>query len=512
MNLRRNMKKQITRRDFLKLAGLLPLGVAAPRFLKSLNAQQKQKNVIVIVFDALSAYNVSLYGYQRETMPNLARLAERAIVYHNHYAGGNFTTPGTASLLTGTLPWTHRAFDLFTKTNASFVDRNIFTAFPNHYRLAYTHNTVADTLLAQFEAKMDEHVPLRQLLLAGDEFLYALVGKDEDIASVSWVRAMKRKEEGFAYSLFLAHLYEKLRERVTFDLRPHFPGGIPNVATDDYFLLEDAIDWLNTKVGEIHQPFMGYFHFMPPHRPYLTHKEFYNRFDGDGYYPVAKPLDQLFSKEHDPETLLKVRTKYDEFILYADREFGRLMDNLENSGMLDNTWVVLTSDHGEMFERGIRGHLTSVLYEPVVRVPLLIFEPGRKERTDIYSNTSALDVLPTLLHVTGGQQAAWSEGDLLPPYATMQDSERSVYVVQARKNPSYTPIDEATVALIKGQYKLMYFFGYEELGVGEERIELYDVKNDPEELNDLSLTKRETTTELLNELKQKLAEVNEPYL
>ena len=58
----------------------------------------------------------------------------------------------------------------------------------------------------------------------------------------------------------------------------------------------------------------------------------------------------------------------------------------------------------------------------------------------------------------------------------------------------------------------MYFFGYQELGEGGERIELYDIKNDPEELNDLSSAKRETTAELLNELKQKLSEVNEPYL
>ena len=70
----------------------------------------------------------------------------------------------------------------------------------------------------------------------------------------------------------------------------------------------------------------------------------------------------------------------------------------------------------------------------------------------------------------------------------------------------------ATTALIKGQYKLMYFFGYEELGgIGSERIELYDIENDPEELNDLYTTKRETSAELLNELKAKIAEVNEPY-
>jgi choline-sulfatase len=277
-------------------------------------------------------------------------------------------------------------------------------------------------------------------------------------------------------------------------------------------LLEDAITWLGNAVQNLTQPFMGYFHFMPPHGPYNTHKDFFGQFKEDGYRPVQKPPDLFSKKQEDASKILfRKRTNYDEFILYVDREFNRLMDGLEENGILENTWVVLTSDHGELFERGIAGHLTPVLYEPVIRVPLIIFEPGRKIRQDIYSNTSSVDLLPTLLHVTGRKQVTWSDGDVLPPYATMHGADRNVYVVQARKNAAHRPLTEATLALIKGQYKLTYFTGYEELG-GEERIELYDLKNDPEELNDLSSTKPETTAEMLSEIKQKLAEVDEPYL
>src|SRR5512141_2623194 len=103
------MSYRINRRDFLRLAGLFPLGLAAPRWTRQLAAASGSQNVMFIVFDALSAYHLSLHGYPRETMPHLSRLAERAIVYHNHYASSSFTSPGTASLLTGTLPWTHRA-------------------------------------------------------------------------------------------------------------------------------------------------------------------------------------------------------------------------------------------------------------------------------------------------------------------------------------------------------------------------------------------------------------------
>ncbi|MFZ5912221.1 MAG: sulfatase [Chloroflexota bacterium] len=509
------MKSQITRRDFLKLMGLLPLTAMAPRMSRSFSPQEKGQNVIIVVFDAFSAANISLYGYQRDTTPNLARLANRAIVYHNHFAGGNFTPPGTASLLTGTYPWTHRAFGLDkNKVEESFVDKNIFSVFQNRYCLAYTHNPVANTLLTQFGSKLSNHIPLGKYFLANDDFIHDLFSVDEDIATVSWVRAIKRKEDRFSYSLFLSHLYEYYREEKITDLLSKFPNGIPHIAGDNYFLLEDAVDWSVNELVDLPQPFIGYFHFMPPHRPYLTHKDFYGRFAKDGFFPVQKPLDPFLGQEHDMMNFInKRRTDYDEFILYVDREFGRFMDKMDEIGLLDHTWIVLTSDHGEMFERGIFGHLTPTLYQPVIHIPLLIFEPGRTTRTDIYSNTSAVDILPTLLHVTGQKQVTWSEGVVLPPFSQKApDLERNLYVVQAKTNAQYAPLTVATTALIKGQYKLMYFFGYGELNAGEERIELYDLVNDPEELYDLSSSKRELTAELLRDLKETLSAVNEPYL
>ena len=204
---------------------------------------------------------------------------------------------------------------------------------------------------------------------------------------------------------------------------------------------------------------------------------------------------------------------YDEYLLHVDREFGRLFDHLDSSGLLENTWVILTSDHGEMFERGVQGHSTPLLYDPIIRIPLMIFEPGRKARADVHMPTSAIDVLPTLLHVTGQQSASWTEGVVLPPFSNVTpDPSRSIYVLESKNNKKYAPFTVATTALRKENYKLMYFFGYGELGAEGERVELYDLANDPEELNDLSSSKRETTAELLNEIKQKLAEVNEPYL
>jgi arylsulfatase A-like enzyme len=513
------MSHRLNRRDFLKLASSLPLGFVIPPLAKTFQPLQplqgSKKNVLIIVFDAWSAYHLPIYGYSRNTTPNISRLAERAIVYHNHYAGGNFTTPGTASLLTGTLPWSHRAFQHYGTVTEAFVNQNIFQAFKNHYRVAYSHNPLANVLLRQFSGHLNDYVPMSNLMLTTDGFLEALFENDEDIASVAWTRTVKKQEEGLeghSYSLFLSELYQRYQEKKVAVFKPFFPRGIPNIKGDNFFLLEDAIDWLQEQVNQFPRPYMGYFHFMPPHAPCNTHRDFYEAFKKDGFKAPSKPED-IFSDGNSYEELLRRRVSYDEFILYLDREFARLFDYLESSGVLDDTWVVLTADHGELFERGIRGHTSPLLYQPVVRIPLMIFEPGRTSRSDVYASTSAVDVLPTLLHVTGEPPPAWTEGTLLPPFsATEPQPERAIYSLNAKSNDPATPLTHATAMIVSGSHKLVYFFGYKELGKGVERVELYDIESDPEELNDLYAKQKDTGANLLHQLKEKLKEVNQPYI
>jgi arylsulfatase A-like enzyme len=510
------MRQRLNRRDFLKLAGLLPLSLTVPGVLRRLGesvaAQEQPQNIILVIFDAWSAYDVSLYGYARQTTPNIDRLARRAVVYHNHFSAGNFTTPGTASLLTGVLPWTHRALNINGQVAERYVEKNIFHVFDDYYRIAYTHNGFANTFLMQFQKDLENLIPKESLYLESyDAFISTLFKKDDDIASVSWVRAMKVNEQGSAYSLFLSHLYESLQDSRMDRLKPLFPRGLPTVGLSlNPYLLETAIDKVGKQLSEIPQPFLGYFHFMPPHHPYHTSHEFFNAFKDDRFKPIEKPVD-ILAKKASKEELLK-RTEYDEFILYCDREFGRFYDRLESTGLLENTWLILTSDHGEMFERGITGHGSKVLYQPVVRTPLIIFEPGRQTGTDIYETTSAIDLLPTLASLAKRKQPNWAEGVVLPPYAgTNKTSDRSVYIVQALDNPPYAQLTQASTVILKEDYKLHYYFGYPETPDGE-LVKLYDVKSDPEELIDLYPSKKGIASELLNELKSKLREADKPYL
>ena len=511
------MIQGLSRRDFLKLASLMSLGIAIPPSVQYLGIpgilQGKRQNVLIVVFDALSAYNISLYGYSRETTPNLTRLAKRATVYHNHFAGGSFTMPGTASLLTGTLPWTHRAINLNGKVKTSFSKKNIFSAFADYHRIAYSHNRLVDRLLKQFLEDINEYIPREKLYLFSDSLIRDLFSKDEDIATIAWTRIMKHEEDGYSYSLFISHLYEKYREYKVADFLEFFPYGLPEAYGGRNFTLEQAIDWTGNRLKNINHPFLGYLHFLPPHWPYKPHRDFARQLSNDSWKSLIKP-DDLFTRGKTQGFLHKHRAFYDEFILNVDSEFGRLFNLLESSGILDNTWVVFTSDHGEMFERGIWAHITPTLYQPIIRVPLLIFGPGQQTGQSIFTPTSAIDLMPTLLHVTGHDIPEWTEGSILPPYAPLISpyGKNGIYTVEGKYNDPATPLVRATAMLVEDNYKLIYYRGYEELDLNNERIQLFNIQTDPEELIDLSLSKKETASELLNEIKTRLKESDEPYL
>lgn len=510
------MNSQLSRREFLKLLALAPLlQLNLPHFVgqaDQLGQKPDSPNVFILVFDALSAYHMSLFGYRRKTMPNLERFAERATVYHDHYAGGNFTSSGTASLLTGTYPWTHRAIHLHGTVLDSFKDRNLFSAFRQmgYHRSAYSHNLLVTSLLFQFRQQLEVLTPTRELCLVDDQFSDLLFPNDFNAAFWSeWLTL--RGSETPPGSLFLSLLHRFYRyfhkRELTQKYGELFPRGIPNLY-NMFFILEDAIDWIMAQLRSMPRPFLAYYHLLPPHEPYTTRKDYVGKFR-DGWKPEAKP-ENGFSQGESEASLARDRVEYDEYLAYADSEFGRLYDFMAQNGILENTIFIFTSDHGELFERGIRGHVTPALYQPITRVPLLISRPGQSHREDVRATTSCVDLLPSLLYILNQPLPEWVEGQLLPKFGGEETrSERDIFTVEAKSNPKMAPLRKATVSLIKDRYKLIHYFGY---GKAKGRRELYDIINDPEERQDLLDQEKSIATDLQIEMDAKVKAVDQAFL
>jgi arylsulfatase A-like enzyme len=378
--------------------------------------------------------------------------------------------------------------------------------------MAYSHNLVVNIFLRQFFRGIDDYTSWEKLYLESDLLPSTLFKNDEDIATVGWERAIK-KNDGYSYMLFLSRIYEYLKKFSRNELSDQFPRGLPNFASSNSFILEDGVDWLQRSILEAPKPYLAYYHFLPPHFPYNTRIDFFQQFENDGYRPVDKPEHEYFAKDRTQEYLFESRQSYDEFILYCDEEFHRLYRFLDNQGFLENTWLVLTSDHGEMFERGIGGHITPVLYNPLMRIPLLIFPPGQQERIDIQTNTSAIDILPTLTHLTGQKIPEWTEGHVLPPFNINYEGDPpDVYGVRGRGIDKSQPINRGTFMIIRENFKGVFYLGYD--GKAEkwgDYVEVFDIENDPEELENLAEVQPGITRDFSDTLLSQLEEKNKDY-
>ena len=501
----------ISRRSFLKTSLWSAMGLWGSRFRPILDQlDNSSPNVIILVFDSLSARHLSLHGYERDTAPHLSQFAEHATVYHRHYSTGNFTSPGTASLLTGLYPWTHRAFDQAGLISKHHVDSNLFHWLdPSYQRAAYAQNLWADLFLYQFEKHLDVHIKSTAYSLVD------LVDYNTDLWQKDPLGAFRAHEDflGQDYGIPAAlygSFFDKLKsylasKEILAKWKKEYPRGVPNLGKYKvYFLPEQVFNGISGDIVRLREPFAGYFHFFPPHEPYFANRRFIGRFD-DGWLPTPKPLHPL--SDHVPQDQLnQARQQYDEYIANVDESFGQIYLHLQQAGILDHTYLMITADHGQLFERGVHGHVTPLLYDPVIHTPLIISAPGQSERHDIYSPTSCVDILPTLLKITGTRRPDWLEGNVLPGFGGEADSQRPVFAMDAKTNSAFEPLTQATFAMIQGDYKLIWYIGYPGY---HDVYELYNLKTDPEELLDLSQSHVEILSPMANELKLKLTRADQ---
>jgi arylsulfatase A-like enzyme len=505
--------KTINRREFLKLASITggalfaTVNFTKTEFLK--NAEDRLPNIVLFVFDALSANNMSIYGYQRDTTPNLARFAQHANVYHSHYAGGSFTTPGTASLITGTYPWTHRALNMFGLIKRDLVKNNIFNVIGNqHKRLAFSQNLLPNFFLEQFPEDLE--VIMNPASFSITNYLYSFIFTNDRKTSYRAQDFLALEEptvlsRSLIFGPFVNYLLERKRAAIS---KETYPLGIPQVKNAAFlFTLADLMNGIGDNLEKSPEPYTHYYHIMAPHEPYRPDSKFYGRYDEDDFKLVKKPRAK-FDTGYKQVRLDNNRKIYDAFIANTDHEFGKLLDRMEQNKVFENSYVIVTSDHGEMFERGIEGHLSSHLYEPGVHIPLLISAPGQKTRKDIYTPTNSVDILPTLTYNLHGTIPNWSEGKVLPGLGGVDDMDRSIFTVEAKSNSAFQPLTKATIAMRKGDYKMIHYTGYDI----DDFFELYDIHSDPEELNDLYLSNPSISRSMEEELLDTLHTQNKRFL
>ncbi|MFN2174889.1 MAG: sulfatase, partial [Anaerolineales bacterium] len=280
--------------------------------------------------------------------------------------------------------------------------------------------------------------------------------------------------------------------------------GMPSVHGDyTHFTIEKVMDGVISLLGELPVPFLAYIHLLPPHSPYRPNVDFHKMFN-DKWAPP--PTDRHPLGDGPKTDYHGKRQTYDEFIANLDNEVGRLLEYFEYSGLLENSYFILTSDHGELFEHGHRGHSTPLLFQPLLNIPLIMNTPGQNQRKDIFKRTSSIDILPTLLQVTGTGPAKTLDGVVLLLKDGDGESERNIWALEARNNSTFGPLNETTLALLSGTKKLVYYHEYKNY---KNQYELYDLESDPDELENVFSTDP-VSPELQSKLESKFNEIRNP--
>jgi len=243
-------------------------------------------------------------------------------------------------------------------------------------------------------------------------------------------------------------------------------------------LTELSSSWLSEHMRDsAERPFFLWVHYIDPHWPYRLHDEYAERL-GLGRSQNVPPQD-----------------RYDTEIAFVDAAIGRLLEALERWSLTRNTIVVFASDHGESLgEHGYWGHGRH-LYEPSLRIPMSITWPGTLEPQAIEARALITDLAPTILHLLGRSTPPgfagfdWAtvlEGGAAPQdRITYYEAHRGA-VISRHDSELARRTGLLAVGVIAGDHK-------EVVRVSKSERLLFDLVNDPEELDSLTGNKEQVS-------------------
>jgi arylsulfatase A-like enzyme len=257
-----------------------------------------------------------------------------------------------------------------------------------------------------------------------------------------------------------------------------------------------VIPWLD-EVGD--EPFFIYIHSVDPHAPYNPPDSVRFRFTDPVYQGPVVPekTKKKFLEKREPTEadLVHIRGLYDEEILFQDAMIRELFSALESDGLIEQTYSIITSDHGEEFyEHGYWEH-GKKLFEEQIRVPLIVIPPTSVDVTParIESPVQGVDVVPSILDWVGMDYAGGDfQGAPLPTSDFSAPPSRPVYCEEIRHDSGFD-----LFSLTDGLTKIISKKNRER---GGQITWLFNLIDDPREQENLSSKDPEATLDLLQRL------------
>ena len=438
-------------------SGLLSTGCGS-------SSSPERPNVLILVVDTLRRGNLGSYGYERAVTPRIDALAEEGVVFENALTVAPRTWQSFSSILTGVYPPRHGVRHVFGRPIPPEME----------------------TLASIFAREGYETAAFD-----GMTFLRGMTGG----RGFGEFRDPKTLTEGKMYG--------------------------------DKAVMDSFIDWLSTA----RQPFLAFLRLSAPHWTYLCEPVFHEGVDGHGeidheFNAGSHGMGlrggelgltdkeayrrRFYGYQPDPREREHMILHYDECVRESDAEIARGIARLEELGMLKNSIIVVTADHGESFgEHGYLQHGPQVDW-PVIDVPLLMRFPGTlgEGRRGVRASqlVRTVDILPTLADVLEIPVPEDLDGtSLLPAIDRGADLGLHAYAEAGRSFPGVDR--DVFFEGVAGKWRMIQDRDWKLVFIprpGGPIVRLYDLRTDPEEMKDVAAEH----PEVVAELRAKLGEVS----
>ena len=402
-------------------------------------------NVILIVLDTLRAREMSLYGYSRDTTPRLNALASKGVTIARAISTAPWTLPSHASMMTGLFPDQLRADWLSPFDRSRRTLSELFAA--RGYR---TGGFVANVWSAGYEAGIDRGFShFEDYKVSGEELLIS----SQLGANVLNYFRLKRALDW----------YDRPGRKRAHDI---------NTAT---------LRWIG-EGRNAQRPFFAFLNFFDAHHPYLPAKP---HWAPDTRRQREVVGNMLTGGKLPPDIVRVAVDSYDDSIREQDERIGELFGRLEERGLLGNTLVFITSDHGEeMDEHNMFDHGNS-LYRQGLEVPLIILDPRHVPRRRLLKGpVSLVHLAATICDLAGVPKAESLPGESLAPLWLSEAEPDFSQPVFSKVNGGINTPREFPVS--RGDMRSVVADGFHLIRNGDGKPELYNFETDVEEHRDLA--------------------------
>jgi arylsulfatase A-like enzyme len=427
------------------------------------NQHAQAPNVLFIVLDTVRADRLSCYGYEKMTTPNIDRIAREGVLFSNAFSASPWTLPSHASMFTGLYPSQHQA---------DWDHLHLDEGFP--------------TLAEHLRDDGYETVALSENPFVGRTFG---LGRGFGEFHETWRRPLVVR----AITKSATQLFH-CRQRLEY-------------ADRSVGLFER---WL-TNNNHRGKPFFAFLNLMAAHLPRYPRPAF-----GSGDWTKEtlariEPVNLIPERYYLPKYKLNQRELaimaeiYDSEVLYLDSQIGKLISFLERTGILDETIVILTSDHGENFgEHGLIEH-QFCLYDTLLRVPLILRYPEMLKPERIGKRVSTVALFKTITAMVGTAGGKGFEDSKMGALGQLQGQEYVIAEfgngVQVLRNVvgaegvgvDFSRFDKSLKCVIEGDYKFIWSSNGEH--------ELYRIAEDHTEVENIIEKEKDRARVLVQLLK-----------